>query len=359
MLDKIRKTPDVDRATNNSFAKPAGSILALLAFATCLNAAEYDPATADAEVLDAKIVMKALFTDIVATDTGAIAVGERGHILKSSDMKTWVQLPVPTRSVLTNVYARGANLWAVGHEDIILHSSDSGSTWTRQNVDVQATGPLLDVLFTDDTTGMAIGSEGKMLRTTDAGATWTADNITAHLTNKPTAVVVDEEIDDSVASDDIGVDETPPHLNAITRSNKGLMIVGETGAVFTSVDLGANWTKIAFDYNGPFFGALTLSDDSILIYGLNGHAYVTSDLGVSWQRLETGTEATLLGGIAVKGGRSVLVGSRGAFLTKAPDSNVMKSFVFSDGGVIGGVLQQGDSDFVVVGENGILSYSPK
>ncbi len=331
-------------------------------------AADYDPAIADSEILVPKIVAKALFTDIVATDTGAIAVGERGHILKTSNYVDWVQLPVPTRSLLTNVYARGANLWAVGHEEVILHSADGGSTWERQHVKSDAFGPLLDILFIDDGHGIAVGAEGKMLTTSDAGKTWVDGEITARLSaisatppSKQTRSTesADSEDDSGLASDDIGVDETPPHLNAIVQSKAGLLIVGETGAAYRSRDAGETWTRIDFPYSGPLFGAVVLDDQSIIAYGLAGNAYLTADLGTSWSKLETNTDASLFGAVAVSGARAVLVGARGTFLTKAAGSNALKAFTFSDGGVLGGVVQRSDTEFTVVGENGILAYSPK
>lgn len=320
----------------------------------------YDPATADSELFaDSSIVQKSLLTDIIATDTGAVAVGERGHILKSSNLKEWVQLPVPTRSVLTNVYARGAKLWAVGHEEIILASADGGSSWQRQHVNTEAFGPLLDILFIDDNKGYAIGAEGKFLSTTDGGLTWVDGNIGDRTSNMNVQPDDAEASEDGLASDDIGFDETPPHLNAIVQNSTGLFIVGESGSAFRSVDQGDSWTRLTTPYNGPLFGAVVLTDDSVLAYGLNGNAYLTKDLGLNWVKQETGTEATLLGAVAVEGGRAVIVGSRGAFLTKSADSNILKLFTISEGGVLGGVLQSGNTDFIVVGENGLSTFSPK
>ena len=349
----------------NNFQKcdcPLGILLKLLyicAFPLSVVAADYDPATADSEILVPKIVSKALFTDIIATGTGAIAVGERGHILKTSNYTDWVQLPVPTRSLLTNIYARGADIWAVGHEEIILHSGDGGSTWGRQHVKSDALGPLLDIVFVDDNRGIAVGAEGKMLTTSDAGKTWVDGNITTRLIDAPKAAVLLDDSEAGFISDDIGVDETPPHLNAIVQSSAGLLIVGETGAAFRSRDEGVTWARLDFPYRGPLFGAVALDDQSIIAYGLAGNVYQTTDLGTSWTKLGNNSDASLFGAVAVSGARAVLVGARGIFLTKAADSNALKAFTFSDGGVLGGVVQRGESDFTVVGENGILAYSPK
>ena len=335
------------------------ALLCLLFSSASLVAQTYDPATEDAEILVPSIVSKALFTDIMATNTGAVAVGERGHILKTSNYTDWVQVPVPTRSLLTNIFARDANLWAVGHEEVILHSADAGATWSRQYVNSEAFGPLLDILFLDDVTGFAVGAEGKMLTTSDGGTTWVDGNITARLIGDPVAAAAADSDEGGLASDDIGVDETPPHLNAIVQNKAGLLIVGETGAAFNSRDAGASWARLNFPYSGPLFGALVLDDDSIIAYGLGGNAYLTTDLGGSWEKLETNTDASLFGAVAVKGARAVFVGARGTFLTKSADSTALKAFIFSDGGVLGGVIQRGESDFTVVGENGILAYSPK
>ncbi len=324
--------------------------------------ASYDPATTDAEMKpDVKFILQSLFTDIVQTDTATIAVGERGHIVKSNDLKTWTQLPVPTRSLLTNVFAAGANLWAVGHEEIILHSPDGGSTWKRQHVNVDAFGPLLDIMFFDDKRGIAIGAEGKMMSSEDGGNTWTDGSIVDRMPGglNPLAAAAQEEDDSGLASDDIGVDETPPHLNAIARNSAGLVIVGETGAAFSSVDEGKTWKRLNFPYNGPLFGVITLDDQSMIAYGLNGHAFQTRDLGETWVKLEIETDSALMGAVAVSGGRAVIVGSRGAILTKAPDSDRLKLFTFSDAGAMAGVVQGGNGEFIVIGENGILPFSPK
>jgi photosystem II stability/assembly factor-like uncharacterized protein len=335
--------------------------LSICLSSTCLlSAAEYEPATADAEVLNPNIVTRALFTDIVSTDTASIAVGERGHILKSSDLVKWVQLPVPTRSVLTNVYARGSNLWAVGHEEVIVHSQDGGSTWTRQHVMPDAFGPLLDVFFLDDSKGFAIGAEGKMLTTSDAGITWVDGNITDRLAVvKPKQAMAQEQSDAGLASDDIGEDETPPHLNGAVVTNAGIVIVGETGAIFRSTDAGESWARMDFPYNGPMFGAIRMEDDSIIAYGLNGNIFQTRDLATTWTKLESNTDTSLMGGLAIAGNRAVFVGSRGSVLLKPADSDALKSFTFSDGGILAGVVSKSDSEFTLVGENGIFNFSPK
>src|SRR5687768_198277 len=45
---------------------------------------------------------KSLLLDLVRTASGYVAVGERGHVLRSDDGKAWTQLTLPTRSALTS-----------------------------------------------------------------------------------------------------------------------------------------------------------------------------------------------------------------------------------------------------------------
>lgn len=320
----------------------------------------YDPATANSEMMPIKQMMLALYTDIIKTGTGAVAIGERGHILYSNNMQDWTQSVSPTRSLLTNAFALGNDVWAVGHEQVILHSSDGGLTWSRQYLKLDAFGPLLDVLFLDAQRGFAIGVEGAILSSSDGGVTWTESVITDKTVEAAAVeVAVVDDADLSVASDDMGVDETPPHLNAIARSTLGLLIVGENGAVFSSTDQGASWVRRSLPYNGSMFGVITLDDGSMAAFGLNGNVFQTSDLGASWQKLSSDTDASVMGGAAASNGRAVFVGARGVVLTKGSNTNLLAKFVFQDGGSLAGVLPISDDEFVVVGENGIKTFKPE
>lgn len=319
----------------------------------------YDPATADSELMPK--ADQAIVTDITRSGNGAVAVGERGHVFLIDGSGVWKQVQVPTRAMLTNVYALDSFVWAVGHDEVILHSTDAGNHWLRQHVNTEAFGPLLDVLFLDPQRGFAIGTEGTMLSTTDGGQTWTPGLITDRqkggaAADEPVADDGEDAEESLVASDDMGEDETPPHLNAIVRTSKGLLIVGESGAGYRSEDDGASWERFELPYHGSMFGAVVLDDDSVVAFGLRGKAFQSSDLGRNWNALESGTDAGLMGGAAVAGGRAVLVGSSGTVLTMQSGNPVLKPFQFADGGLLGGVMHLGDNQFLLVGENGLARF---
>ena len=56
-----------------------------------------------------------------------VAVGERGHVMRSEDGITWEQAEVvPTQATLTTVESRGGRLWAAGHDAVTAARLDEG-----------------------------------------------------------------------------------------------------------------------------------------------------------------------------------------------------------------------------------------
>ena len=315
----------------------------------------------DAPAVIAPLAAQSLILDIGASNDRAIAVGDRGHILVSESRSDWRQVEVPTRVMLTAVSAVGNDVWAVGHDLVILHSGDGGLTWELQYSFKGSDGPLLDVLFLDSQRGIAIGAYGSYLSTEDGGQTW-VDGLISERTRKSAASADDDSEDelasDGLASTDMGDDVGDPHLNAIARSPDGLLIVAEAGSAFRSTDDGASWERLEMPYGGSMFGALALDNGSIITFGLRGNVYRTADLGQTWTSMDSGTSASLFGGVALSGGRAVMVGAGGAVVLAPAGSNTLKLLSYPDGGVMSAVAAVSDVQFVVGGENGIGTYSP-
>lgn len=327
-----------------------------------------DPATAPAEILDIARVQTSLLLDATDSRDRAVVVGDRGHILVSESRREWRQVPVPTRSMLTAVTAVGNRVWAVGHDQVIVHSSDGGLTWTRQHSDIHAEGPLLDVLFLDAEKGFAIGAYGQFLSTNNGGAKWKVESIGA-LTiggrDAPASAAADADAADQededgswLVSTDVGEDETDPHLNAIVRTEQGLLIVGEAGKAYRSIDGGRSWELVKLPYEGSMFGAITLANGHVLAFGLRGHVFETSDLGLNWTPVDSGTDATLLGGAALETGGAILVGTSGTVVRYLGQSLDPRVVIFDQGGVMSAVLPVGLADFLVIGENGVQALTP-
>lgn len=217
-----------------------------------------------------------LMLDIENTGNGFVAVGARGHILRSDDGHHWEQMSAPANALLTSVsFADENNGWAVGHDSVILNTTDGGRKWTVQHFNPGGTGPLLDVHFDNSKHGFAIGSFGSFLETTDGGKTW----------NTPDAPAV---IDPAL------------HLYSISRITSGrLLIVGEMGFIAVSDD-GNLWTQLDSPYDGSFYAAAPYGTHGALLVGMRGNAFSIDNLDTGeWRQYETGTVLSLTAAIPV------------------------------------------------------------
>lgn len=322
-----------------------------------------DPAELVAEI---KVLAdKALLLDITQTNAGYFSVGERGHVLSSADGKSWTQISkIPTRSTLTSIATYDQQLWAGGHDGLIINSNDGGKTWSRQRIDIYVAGsadpsqgaPILDMLFMDAKHGFAIGAYSLMLETQDGGATWTPRKINAATATPKAAPVASEAGTFSEAELALG-EEADPHFNAMTQLSDGtLILVGERGTVYRSMDKGATWSKLGFPYKGSMFGVMSWNDNHVLTYGLRGNIYESTDRGNSWNKLESGSNATLMGGADMLNGGAVLVGANGIVLKRNDAASSFSSSVIKTKSgevpVFSAVVTSSDGQLVLVGDKG-------
>lgn len=325
-----------------------------------------DPATANAEPMPR--ASRALLLDVRGGESGFFAVGERGHILSSSDGEQWRQLQVPTRSTLTAVAGHGPHLWAAGHDGVIVHSANGGDSWRRQRVspwsaeggDDNAGVPVLDLLFLDAHHGIAIGAYNLLLRTEDGGENWVprSPQIDAVSRASEGQAAADWSFDESDLQ--LGA-ELDPHLNAIARTGSGaLVIAGERGTFLRSIDGGAQWESRMLPYLGSMFGILAWEDQHILVYGLRGNVLESRDLGDTWQDHDTGIVDSLLGGVALDRGGAVLVGVNGAVLYRPDADTPFRALRFqrADGvtPTLTGVLPLGANRYLLIGDKGVDAY---
>jgi photosystem II stability/assembly factor-like uncharacterized protein len=264
--------------------------------AAALSAALALPAAADLAFEDAPLAPLAassLLLDVDRAGTRIVAVGERGHVLISDDTgRSWSQARVPTRSMLTAVRFVDDRLgFAVGHDAVILRSTDAGESWQRVHAAPEEERPLLDVWFADAHTGFAIGAYGYFLRTRDGGTNWSPEPL---------------------SEDDF-------HLNQVSDAGAGRMyIAAEAGLLYRSDDAGETWVELPSPYEGSFFGTLALGRDTLLAFGLRGHLFRSADAGQSWQVIETGTRSMLTDAVAL-GDDVVLVAGLGGTLLLSSD----------------------------------------
>ena len=260
----------------------------------------------------AALSARSLLLGVSNTGKHLIAVGDRGNIVASNDGTHWAQVDVPVRATLTAVdFADENNGWAVGHDAAILHSKDAGRTWKLQLFQPELEKPFLDVLFVDANRGMAIGAYGLFMVTSDGGATWT------ELSAPP---IREEEL----------------HLNAIAQlGNKQFFVVGETGMMGVSAD-GSNWERLTAPYEGSLYGAIPRGEKGALIFGLRGNVYTSDDVRAGkWTKVDVKTVASFFGGTLLPSGDIALVGLAGEVAVISPSGAVKNTKVQAMAGVTG------------------------
>lgn len=371
------------RARTSGFTRIGGLLVALLL--TPMSFAGWqDPLNTPA--LESQRAHQTLMLDVVRADRRLIAAGSHGHIvLSDDDGHTWMQARVPVSVTLTSLYfPSGQYGWAVGHDGVILHSSDAGQTWAKQfdgfianqaivsaaqkakdnaeaalaaaersnnrvaveeaemalenatfafsdatyDLNSGSTKPFLDVWFYDARRGFAVGAYGMFFETLDGGQTWSDASV--RLPNPDRL-----------------------HLNAITAvGGRSLMVVGEMGLIMRSDDLGESWSVLDSPYDGSLFG-LMANRDQQLLFGLRGHVYRSVDGGISWNEMNTGSEQTLLAG-AVGNRNAVLVGNAGSVVMFDASLQQPRALIIEGRKAYAAAAEASDGNFILVGEAGVM-----
>ena len=296
------------------------------------------PGASAEEAVEAPLAIESLLLDGAAVGSRVVVVGQRGHILVSTDDgASWAQSKVPTRALLTAVHLHDERTgWAVGHDAVILRTGDGGETWTLVHEAPEEELPLLDVWFRDESTGFAVGAYGYFLATRDGGETWTRR---------------------TVSEDDF-------HLNAlipvITRSpdsrqseSHRLYIAAEAGIAYRSDDNGETWNELPSPYAGSWFGGLALDENEVLLTGLRGHLFRSEDAGESWKQIPTGISATLTGAVRLPSGSLVVTGLEGSVLFSRDEGRSVSSRRLPSREGISAALPLVDDEVLLIGEFGV------
>ena len=292
-----------------------------------------------------------------------VAVGRRGHILVSDDQAaSWQQQPVPVASDLVASFFLNEQLgWVVGHDGVVLKTSDGGTSWNKVLDGRQAAvlieqllnsqpdlpeesvfeyerfategsdKPFLTVHFTDESNGVVLGAFNYAFVTHDGGETW---------------IPFSHRIDNPMGF----------HIYAAFEHHGTLYAVGEKGLFLRwDVDSG-RFSAIESPYEGSWFGALSLGDQ-IVLFGLRGTVFYGSP-EMGWNRLSLGIDDSVNNAAALSDDAAVLVAQSGAvFRLERRGSSLVSIEIGSSGGMpVYGVELAGQS-LVLVGARGIRELS--
>jgi len=326
--------------------------------------------------------------DVTQTGRRLVAVGERGIIIYSDDDgSNWTQSQVPLRVTLTAVtFPNPDSGWVVGHDSVVLHSSDRGESWqkvmdgckinqmmvTAMKVIIQQkrqqfeladesrkhelqyvledaefnlkgfmqtesegpTKPLLDVFFFNQEEGLIVGAFGIILHTVDGGSSWTA-------------------LLDRIEN------QNGYHFYALARTRGALFLFGEAGIMFRSRDNGEHWETLETVYEGSLFGAFANPESNCVVAcGLRGNMITSCDGGESWRHQQVGPQSSLNAGVFLTPEQYLLTGMPALVFTGRGLEKGARSIPTKFPGCMG-VAISGDQHLVMVGLSGVLRMDLK
>ena len=305
----------------------------------------------------APLASKSLLLDIALTPGDKlVAVGDRGHILLSTDGQNWQQAQVPVTSMLTSVFFIDANTgWAVGHDATILKTEDAGQSWQVQQYLPEVEKPLLDVVFKNADKGMAIGAYGQVYRTEDGGQNWQYEFHGELLPVEDVEYLEELKLEDEA----LYLDERGsilPHFNRVETDGRTLYLAGELGLMAKSNDFGKTWQAFDEIYQGSFFDIVRTQAGNLVVVGLRGHVFRSLRNGTPWQMSKTDTTALLNDVVLVDDNRLLVLGNSGTLLVSDDDGQSFVEHRQADGkSLVAGVWFQ--NKLIAVSDVGIKTIT--
>lgn len=311
-----------------------------------------------------------------------VMVGSNGHILLRDSKGDVHQVPVPVDVLLTAVHFPDARQgWAVGHDGVVLHSTDGGLSWSKQLDGVQInqrmldsaqaefvkarrasddapadralieqldaaqfalddvkagnlsgpSRPLLDVWFRNAREGWIVGAYGMILHTRDGGLNWAWQP---------------------------GLDNPDRlHLNTVTGLPDGtLLVAGEGGQLHRSTDGGQHWDAPRQLTQASVYKLLALRDGRVLALGFGGALQLGTNSGISWNTPTPSSAASLYGATQLEDGAIVVAGQGGSLLYSR-DGEHFSTWRASNKAALLGVTQTRNGELLLVGNNGVQALA--
>lgn len=313
------------------------------------------------------------YIDVAQAGARLVAVGDRGNIIYSDDgAATWQQASTPTNALLTAVCFGDDNTgWAVGHDAVVLNTTDGGQTWSLQYSDILGEGaaeegedyaddgayeeygdpygdpyaydegdaveetvdtsgaPFLDVWCYSAEKAVAVGGFGYFIETEDGGASW------------------NKRMDDLRNADGWHIYGYAPVPETDT-----ILMVGEKGTMYRSRNGGNTWESLKSPYEGSFFGVTAIGPGQAVAYGLQGNVWVTRDQGSTWRKVKTGVTRAINAAVVLDDGTVVLAGASGVILVSHDNMSSAALQYLADRETVSSLLPIDGDKLLMVGEAG-------
>jgi photosystem II stability/assembly factor-like uncharacterized protein len=284
-----------------------------------------------------------LFSVSFPTEKDGWACGRWGTVLHTSDGgKTWIRQDSGTDYTLSSIFfVDSHNGWAVGDQGTVIHTADGGKTWQKQKSPVPFF--LMRVYFATPLKGWIVGEWTHILNTDDGGKTWRIQ-----------------------FKDEDYILKSVSFCDAVHG-----WAVGEYGYIYHTRDGGGSWKKQSGYFRleketgrpegGSFlFDVVAVNPQTAWVVGIDGYVSKTVDGGETWQKVPTGAPKTQLFCVVSDKTNSILIGGKGVFLSSADGGKTWQSPSFEPPisyGWLYGLTQRQDSYFVAVGWEGAIYLS--
>ena len=358
--------PDFDTSIMINFRRAMSALgvaLAVTLAAPSIGAGFVDPL--DAPAAQSPLAAKSLLQGVAKAGSRLVAVGQRGHIVYSTDNgASWKQASVPVSSDLTAVFfIDDKQGWAVGHDGVILHTADGGDKWSLQlsgrvandlllaamerkaaaepaSEDAKkllaeaqrykeqgADKPFLDVWFADPQNGYVVGAYNLIFRTRDGGTTW-------------------EPWFDRT--------DNPKFFNlyAIRPAGGELFIAGEGGVVLKFDAAAQRFRALTVPYNGSFFGVAD-AGSAVVAFGLRGNVYRSADGGTTWAKIDAGLPASIVGTARTADGATLLADVGGRVVASSDGGRTFGKATLAQPMPLTGIADAGGGNLALVGPRGV------
>ena len=338
-------------------------LLVCVSILTCLGTLNVSAAGSFQDILNvpatkSPMAKTRLFNDITSIGKRLVCVGQFGTILYSDDNgKSWEQASVPVSTDLVAVHFPTTKKgWAVGHDGVVLHSSDAGVTWIKQ-FDSRSVGQtlakfyaehppknlpggdealelfmsdvemfnlppgegsnksFLDVFFVNENDGFIVGTFGLIFRTADGGISW---DPWLHRTDNTRIL----------------------HMYSIEAIGNEIFIAGEQGLIMKLDRESLHFREIKTPYSGTYFGLIG-KPGIVIAFGMRGNVYRSIDNGDSWEKIEAQVSGP---GVYVQ-----VRGSTESIIDKSIQSGITGATIIDDGSII--LVSQG-GDLLLSKNNG-------
>jgi len=379
---------------NNTFLRSA--LVGTLSVAVASSYASIEPTPA----MMAEKSPKSMLLDIQHAGDKLVAVGERGHILVSSDQgNTWSQKPSPISQLITAVNFPSAQVgYAVAHDGHVLRTDDGGETWTLVRSGLKAQGELNEIAVKELTAEVArvkalidSGAEvDEQMPARFAGMSileeldeleWLLESSQEKLHGNPvpsplmdvwfkdegTGYVVGafgqvfKTLDNGQTWKNLRHDVSNPdgyHVNTVAGVNGGSVYLGgEAGYLAFSHDDGQTWQRAALDYDGSIFGLIASRDgETVIATGLRGNSFISQDQGLSWNKMNTVTDYSLSSGVLF-GEKSIAFVGTGGTVSVSENLQDFNVTTIPSRSALSAVVAINNNQFVAVGAGGAYTFS--